>query len=132
MVVTPISLAQSINNAGSMNITHTILITAPLAISIHIELIISISEYTATPKVAAKSSSPLTIIDGIEVESASDEGLLVLSNIGNKRSDFKYLADALEKIAATNYQDIYYLENRKHMPMLEPQIKMSLRESFYA
>lgn len=30
MVVTPISLSQSINNAGSMNITHTILITAPL------------------------------------------------------------------------------------------------------
>lgn len=30
MVVTPISLSQSINNAGSMYITHTILITAPL------------------------------------------------------------------------------------------------------
>ena len=38
----------------------------------------------------------------------------------------------MEKIAATNYQDIYYLENRKHMPMLEPQIKISLREAFYA
>ena len=44
MVVTPISLSQSINNAGSMNITHNILITAPLAISIHIELIMSMSE----------------------------------------------------------------------------------------
>ena len=31
-----------------------------------------------------------------------------------------------------DYQDIYYLEKRKHMPMLEPQIKMSLREAFYA
>ena len=76
--------------------------------------------------------SILEIDFGIEVESASDIGVLILCNIGNKRSDFKYLADALEKIAATNYQDIYYLENRKHMPLLEPQIKMSLRSAFYA
>ena len=39
---------------------------------------------------------------------------------------------SIEKIAANNYQDIYYLEKRKHMPMLEPQIKMSLRDAFYA
>ena len=76
--------------------------------------------------------SILEIDLGIEVESASDIGVLILCNIGNKHSDFKYLADCLEKIAATNYQDIYYLEKRKHMPMLEPQIKMSLREAFYA
>ena len=76
--------------------------------------------------------SILEIDFGIEVESASDIGVLILCNIGNKNSDFKYLADCLEKIAATNYQDIYYLEKRKHMPMLEPQIKMSLREAFYA
>ncbi len=76
--------------------------------------------------------SILEIDFGIEVESASDIGVLILCNIGNKHSDFKYLADCLEKIAATNYQDIYYLEKRKHMPMLEPQIMMSLREAFYA
>ena len=76
--------------------------------------------------------SILEIDFGIEVESASDIGVLILCNIGNKRSDFKYLADALEKIASTHYQDIYYLENRKHMPFLEPQIKISLREAFYA
>ena len=76
--------------------------------------------------------SILEIDFGIEVESASDIGVLILCNIGNKHSDFKYLADSLEKIAATHYQDIYYLENRKHMPMLEPQIKMSLRDAFYA
>ena len=68
----------------------------------------------------------------IEVESASDIGVLILCNLGNKRSDFVYLADSLEKIASKHYQDIYYLENRKHMPMLEPKIKMSLREAFYA
>lgn len=68
----------------------------------------------------------------IEVESASDVGLLLLSNIGNKRSDFEYLADCLEKISKTQYTDICYLENKKHMPMLTPTIKMSLQEAFYA
>ncbi len=68
----------------------------------------------------------------IEVESASDIGVLILCNLGNKRSEFKYLADALEKIAQNHYQDIYYLEKRKHMPMLDPIIKMSLRDAFYA
>lgn len=76
--------------------------------------------------------SILEIDYGVEVESASDIGVLILCNLGNKHSDFVYLADALEKIAANNYKDIYYLENRKHMPMLEPQIKMSLREAYYA
>ena len=42
-------------------------ITAPRAISIHIELMISISEYSATPKVAANSPIPETMMDGIEV-----------------------------------------------------------------
>lgn len=76
--------------------------------------------------------SILEIDFGIEVESASDVGVLLLCNLGNKRSEFKYLADSLEKIANANHKDIYYLENRKHMPMLEPQIKMSLRDAYYA
>ena len=68
----------------------------------------------------------------IEVESASDAGLLVLSNIGNSRNDIKYLVDCLYKIDKTNYSDICYLEKKKHMPMLTPVIKMSLQDSFYA
>lgn len=76
--------------------------------------------------------SILEIDFGIEVESASDIGVLILCNMGNKRSDFVYLADALEKIATNNYTDICYLENRKHMPMLTPIIKMSLRDAYYA
>ena len=68
----------------------------------------------------------------IEVESASDVGLLILSNIGNKRSDFEYLADCLGKISKKEYSDICYLENKKHMPMLTPNIKMNLQEAFYA
>ncbi len=76
--------------------------------------------------------SILEIDFNIEVESASDAGLLILSNIGNKRSDMEYLADCLKKIDKTNYSDICYLENKKHMPMLTPIIKMSLREAFYS
>lgn len=68
----------------------------------------------------------------IEVESASDVGLLVLSNIGNKHSDFEYLADCLEKISKKEYSDICYLENKKHMPMLTPVIKMNIQEAFYS
>lgn len=68
----------------------------------------------------------------IEVESASDVGLLILSNIGNKRSDFEYLADCLEKISRAEYSDICYLENKKHMPMLTPEIKMNIQDAFYS
>lgn len=67
----------------------------------------------------------------IEVESASDIGLLILSNIGNKRSDFEYLADCLEKISKAQYSDICHLENKKHMPMLTPIIKMNVQEAYY-
>ena len=76
--------------------------------------------------------SILEIDFNIEVESASDIGVLILCNLGNKRSDFVYLADCLEKIATGDYKDIYYLEKRKHMPMLDPIIKMSLRDAYYA
>lgn len=76
--------------------------------------------------------SILEIDFNIEVESASDAGLLILSNVGNKRSDIQYLVECLKKIDRTNYSDICYLENKKHMPMLTPVIKMSLRDAFYS
>jgi arginine/lysine/ornithine decarboxylase len=76
--------------------------------------------------------SILEIDFGIEVESASDEGILILCNIGNKRSDFEYLVDCLKKIDTHNYKDIYYLENKKHMPMLTPIIKKSLRDAYFS
>lgn len=76
--------------------------------------------------------SILEIDFGIEVESASDEGVLLLCNIGNKRSDFEYLVKCLKKIDTHDYKDIYYLENKKHMPMLTPIIKKSLREAYFS
>lgn len=76
--------------------------------------------------------SILEIDFGIEVESASDIGILILCNIGNKRSDFEYLVDCLKRIDVHNYKDIYYLENKKHMPMLTPDIKISLRDAYFS
>ncbi len=76
--------------------------------------------------------SILEIDFGIEVESASDAGVLILSNIGNTRSDFEYLAKCLHKIDEHDYKDIYYLENKKHMPMLTPIIKKNLRDAYFS
>ena len=68
----------------------------------------------------------------VEVEAASDKGVLLLSNIGNKRSEFKYLAHALREIDLNDYSKRFKPENKKHMPMLVPKIKMNLRSAFYA
>lgn len=73
----------------------------------------------------------LKIDFNIEIESASDIGGLILVNIGNTRREIKYLADCLEKITPDSYSDIYPLENKKHMPMITPQIKYNLRKAFY-
>lgn len=78
-----------------------------------------------------KLESILELDFKIEVESASDIGLLVLSNIGNKRSDFEYLANCLEKISKNEYKEVDLNKNKKYMPMLTPIIKMNLQEAFY-
>lgn len=67
----------------------------------------------------------------IEVESASDKGILILSNIGNEHSDFEYLADCLKEIDKQDYTK-FEKEKTKHMPMLIPEIRMNLRQAFYA
>lgn len=76
--------------------------------------------------------SILEIDFNIEVESASDAGLLLLSNIGNTKADMEYLVKCLKQIDQTHYSDICYLEKKKHMPMLTPIIKKSLREAYYS
>ncbi|MBQ9688905.1 aminotransferase class V-fold PLP-dependent enzyme [bacterium] len=68
----------------------------------------------------------------IEVESASDVGLLILSNIGNSRKDFEYLAHCLETISKTDYSEKNYKTKTLHMPMLIPEIKVNLQEAFYS
>ena len=66
-----INLSNTINIAGKMQITHNILTTAPRAIRRHKELIMSILEYTPTPKVAPKKVHALTITDFIVAVSVS-------------------------------------------------------------
>ena len=66
----------------------------------------------------------------IEVESASDAGLLILSNIGNTRNEFEYLINCLKEISTKKY-DIER-ENVKIMPLIDPEIVMNLREAYFA
>jgi len=68
----------------------------------------------------------------IEVESASDIGILVLSNLGNKLTDFEYLIECLKEIDQTNYSDHPIIDNKKHMPLLTPDIRVRLRDAFFA
>ena len=51
--------------------THTMEISAPLDISTHRELIMSMLEYNPTPKVAAKNDSADTMMDFALVSTAS-------------------------------------------------------------
>ena len=66
----------------------------------------------------------------IEIESASDEGILILSNIGGKKEEFDYLLNCLEKISKTKYKPSK--SNVKIMPLIDPEIVMNLREAYFA
>ena len=57
---------------------------------------------------------------------------MFLVNIGNTKQEVQYLINSIEKIAAAGYSDIYYIEKRKHMPMITPKIVMNPREAFYS
>ena len=66
----------------------------------------------------------------IEVESASDEGVLLLSNLGNSREDFGYLINSLKDISSKHYEITQ--KNVKIMPLIDPEIVMNLREAYFA
>lgn len=66
----------------------------------------------------------------IEVESASDEGVLILSNIGNTRSEFEYLIKCLKEISDKNLS--CEKKDIKIMPLIDPEIVMNLREAYFA
>ena len=66
----------------------------------------------------------------IEVESASDEGILLLSNIGNSREEFIYLIKCLKEISTKTYN--VEKKNVKIMPLIDPEIVMNLREAYFA
>ncbi len=66
----------------------------------------------------------------IEVESASDEGILLLSNLGNGKDDFVYLLKCLKEISTKKYEITQ--NNVKIMPLIDPEIVMNLREAYFA
>ena len=66
----------------------------------------------------------------IEVESASDEGILLLSNLGNTRDEFEYLLKSLKDISNKKYE--ISQTNVKIMPLTDPEIVMNLREAYFA
>lgn len=68
----------------------------------------------------------------IEIESASDEGILILSNIGNTQEEFDVLLNALRKISTSNYPDLAYLEGIKFMPLTAPKVVMTPREAYFS
>ena len=66
----------------------------------------------------------------IEVESASDEGVLILSNIGNTHEEFSYLLDCLKEIYNQTYD--YVKKDVKITPLIDPEIVMNLRDAYFA
>lgn len=101
---------------------------------------LSLGDYTDNTKVFIKvqglSGTGLeSILEkdyGIEIESASDMGVLILSNIGNSRKDFEYLIKCLEEIDKKNYYEHPIIDKKKHMPLLIPEIKVRLRDAYFA
>ncbi len=67
----------------------------------------------------------------IEIEASTDNGILVLLNIGSNLEDVKILVEAIKDIASKDYTDISQFENYKFVPLLDPIIKMSPKDAFY-
>ena len=67
----------------------------------------------------------------IEIEASTDNGILILTNIGNNYEEAKTLVHAIKEIATKDYSDIPYGEDYKFMPLLDPIIKMSPKDAFY-
>ncbi len=67
----------------------------------------------------------------LEVESAADEGILILSNIGHSKRDAIYFCECIESIVKSNFGGISYLENPKMMPLCVPKMAMTPREAHF-
>lgn len=66
----------------------------------------------------------------IEVESATDKGILALSNIGNTRAELEYFWECIKSIVSSDYSDISHLENLKYMPFHTPKVICTPREAY--
>lgn len=79
----------------------------------------------------ARIETILKVDYNIEIESTCDNGVLVLSNIGNSFDEIKYFCSCIKNIAYSNLADISAFEQTKFMPLLTPNIVMTPREAFY-
>ncbi|MCK5177400.1 MAG: aminotransferase class V-fold PLP-dependent enzyme, partial [Candidatus Aenigmarchaeota archaeon] len=74
--------------------------------------------------------SILEIEYNIEVEAATDKGILALSNIGNTPEELYYFCECIQNIVERNYSDITYLEKTKYMPFHIPEIACTPRKAY--
>lgn len=89
--------------------------------------------YIKVRKLSGKRlQSILEFEHNIEIEAATDQGILALSNIGNTSQELSQFCEALKSIVENNYSDITYLENTKSMPFHVPQIVCSPRAAYVA
>ncbi|OGI01884.1 MAG: hypothetical protein A2Y25_07985 [Candidatus Melainabacteria bacterium GWF2_37_15] len=76
--------------------------------------------------------SILEIEYNIEIEAATDQGILALCNVGNTAQEMRYFCECLESIAQSNYSDITYLEKTKSMPFHIPAMACTPRAAYIA
>lgn len=67
----------------------------------------------------------------LEIESAADEGVLVLSNIGNSKRDVIYFCECIESIVKSHFDSSSYNDNPLMMPLFVPTMKITPREAHF-
>jgi lysine decarboxylase len=67
----------------------------------------------------------------LEVESAADEGVLILSNIGHAKRDAIYFCECIESIVKSDFKDFYTVDECRMMPLCVPKMAMTPREAHF-
>lgn len=67
----------------------------------------------------------------LEVESAADEGVLILSNIGHSKRDAIYFCECIRSILKSNVSAFYKDNHIKMMPLSVPEMAMTPRDAHF-